>query len=107
MPTCFVIQPFDKGPFEKRYDDVVVPAIKVAGLEPYRVDLDPSVSVPIDSIEAGIQSAELCLADISLDNPNVWFEVGYAIAAGKEVVFICSEDRTTKFPFDVQHYTQV
>ncbi len=105
MPTCFVIQPFDKGPFEKRYDDVVVPAIKVAGLEPYRVDLDPSVSVPIDSIEAGIQSAELCLADISLDNPNVWFEVGYAIAAGKEVVFICSEDRTTKFPFDVQHRT--
>jgi hypothetical protein len=47
----------------------------------------------------------VCLADISVDNPNVWFEVGYAIAAGKEVVFICSEDRRTKFPFDVQHRT--
>lgn len=47
----------------------------------------------------------MCLADITVDNPNVWFEVGYAIAAGKEVVFICSEDRRTPFPFDVQHRT--
>jgi nucleoside 2-deoxyribosyltransferase len=105
MPRCFVIQPFDKGPFDKRYADVLVPAIEAADLEAYRVDLDPSVSIPIDAIEEGIQNAEVCLADISLDNPNVWFEVGYAIAAGKEVVFICSEDRKEKFPFDVQHRT--
>jgi nucleoside 2-deoxyribosyltransferase len=105
MSRCFVIQPFDKGPFDKRYADVLVPAIEAANLEAYRVDLDPSVSIPIDAIEEGIQNAEVCLADISLDNPNVWFEVGYAIAAGKEVVFICSEDRKAKFPFDVQHRT--
>ena len=30
MPTCFVIQPFDKGPFDKRYDDVLDPAIRAA-----------------------------------------------------------------------------
>ena len=34
MPTCFVIQPFDKGPFDKRYDDVLDPAIRAALLEP-------------------------------------------------------------------------
>jgi hypothetical protein len=100
-----VIQPFDKGPFDKRFRDVLVPAIKAADLEAYRVDLDPAVSIPIDAIETGIQNAEICLADISLDNPNVWFEVGYAIAAKKEVVFICSEERKTPFPFDVQHRT--
>lgn len=105
MPTCFVIQPFDEGPFDKRYHDVLVPAIRAADLEPYRVDHDPSVSIPIDAIETGIQSAEVCLADISLDNPNIWFEVGYAIAAKKEVVFICSEERKPRFPFDVQHRT--
>jgi hypothetical protein len=84
---------------------VLSPAIKDADLEPYRVDQDPGVSIPIQSIEDGIQSSYVCLADISLDNPNVWFEVGYAIAAGKEVVFICSSSRQTKFPFDVQHRT--
>jgi hypothetical protein len=105
MSRCFVIQPFDKGPFDRRYEDVLAPAIKNADLEPYRVDLDPAVSIPIESIEDGIQNSVVCLADISLDNPNVWFEVGYAIAAEKEVVFICSEERKTPFPFDVQHRT--
>jgi hypothetical protein len=105
MGRCFVIQPFDKGPFDRRYEDVLSPAIKNADLEPYRVDQDPSVSIPIDSIEIGIQGSNVCLADITLDNPNVWFEVGYAIAANKEVVF--SEDRKTPFPFDVQHHNEV
>ena len=47
MRNCFVMQPFDKGEFDKRYDDVFAPAVKNAGLEPYRVDRDLSVSIPI------------------------------------------------------------
>jgi hypothetical protein len=100
--TCFVIQPFDRGPFDKRFHDVFVPAVRTAGLEPYRVDLDPSVAVPIDEIERKIKGADCCLADISIDNPNVWYEVGFANACGKEVVMVC-ESRATSFPFDVRH----
>ncbi|MFA4911707.1 MAG: hypothetical protein WC649_11810 [Desulfobacteria bacterium] len=103
MNRCFVMQPFDGGAFDKRYDDVFVPAIKEAGLEPYRVDRDPGVSIPIDDIESGIINSSLCLADITTDNPNVWFELGFAIAVPKEVVLVCADARTTKFPFDVQH----
>lgn len=103
METCFVIQPFDGGKFDKRYEDVFVPAVKAVGLEAYRVDRDPSVSIPIEDIQAGIESATVCLADISTNNPNVWFELGYAIAARREVVLVCSDERTTPFPFDVQH----
>lgn len=103
MGKCFVMQPFDHGVFDKRYDDIFEPAIKDAGLEPYRVDKDPSVSIPIDDIEAGIRRSELCLAEITTDNPNVWFELGFAIAVPKEVILVCSEERKTRFPFDVQH----
>lgn len=103
MNSCFVMQPFDGGVFDKRYDDVFSPAINDASLKPYRVDRDPSVSIPIDEIESGIRRSELCLAEITTDNPNVWFELGYAIGVRKEVVLVCSEDRKTKFPFDVQH----
>lgn len=103
MSNCFVIQPFDRGRFDKRYDDVFAPAIESARLTPYRVDRDPSVDVPIDNIEAGIRSAVACLADITTDNPNVWFELGFAIATAKDVVLVCSSERTTRFPFDVQH----
>ena len=103
MKRCFVMQPFDGGTFDKRYKDVYAPAIQDADLEPYRVDRDPSVSIPIDDIESGIRNSEICLADITTDNPNVWFELGFAIAVPREVVLVCSDERNTRFPFDVQH----
>jgi hypothetical protein len=106
MPTCFVIQPFDKGKYDKRYIDIYQPAILEAGLEPYRVDSDPTVTIPIDAIESGIQKASICLADITEDNPNVWYELGYAFATGCPIVMISSEERTgKKYPFDIQHRT--
>lgn len=104
MTTCFVIQPFDSGKFDKRYEDIYKPAIEAAGLIAYRVDKDPGVSIPIESIEKGIRQATLCLADITADNPNVWYELGYAFASGRPVVMVCSEERTgKKYPFDIQH----
>ena len=107
MGKCFVIQPFDKGRFDKRYEDVYCPAIRNSGLEPYRVDRDPSVSIPITDIELGIESSDACLADISTDNPNVWFELGFAIARKVEVILVCSDERKSHFPFDIQHRTVI
>ncbi len=108
MPTCFMIQPFDAGKFDKRFSDIYKPAIEAAGLEAYRVDQDPAVLVPIEAIEKGIRKASVCLADITTDNPNVWYELGYAYAFGIPVVMVCSEERTTKgYPFDIQHRTIV
>jgi hypothetical protein len=100
---CFVIQPFDKGKFDKRYDDVFSPAILDAGLEPYRVDRDPGVVTLIDSIMEEVRTAAACLADITTDNPNIWFEAGLALAGQKDLVLVCSRERVTKMPFDVQH----
>jgi hypothetical protein len=105
MATCFVIQPFDKGPYDKRYNELLEPAIIDAGLTPYRVDQDPRVTIPIEDIEKGIREAEVCLADITTNNPNVWYEVGFALACGKPVVLICAEPRPEPFPFDVRHRT--
>ena len=103
MSTCFVVQPFDGGKFDKRYEDIFAPAIKDAGLEPYRIDRDPSVQIPIDDIEKGIRTASLCLVDISTDNPNVWFELGFAIAAQVEVILVCcSDERKTPVSFPIR-----
>jgi hypothetical protein len=100
---CFVIQPFDNGgKFDKRYSDIYEPAIKSAGLNAYRIDKDPSVRNIVDDIENKIQNSQICLADISIDNPNVWYELGYAYASGKDVVMVCDDSRS-KYPFDIQH----
>jgi hypothetical protein len=104
MARCFVIQPFDSK-FNKRYDEIFKPAIEAAGFEAYRVDQDPSVSIPIVQIERGIKNAAACFAEISTDNTNVWFELGYAFACGKEVVMVCQRSIRRKFPFDIQHRT--
>jgi len=103
VPTCFVMQRFDKDVHDRRYEEVYAPAIRDAGLEPYRVDHDPACVVPIQDIEAGIRSAEMCFAEISTDSPNVWFEVGYAFASGKDVVLVSVDPRPTHYPFDIQH----
>ena len=101
---CFVIQPFDNGGiFDKRYDNIFSPAIMDAGLIPLRIDrLHHSEDLILD-IKINIKSATICLADITIDNPNVWFELGYAYASNKKVVLICSSERQgNKFPFDIQ-----
>ena len=102
MPTCFVIQPFDSEN-NRRYEEVYKPALKEVGLEPYRVDQDPAVEVPIDSIEQRIRDSAICLADITEDNPNVWYELGFAFAVAAPVVMTCAHHRKTKLPFDIQH----
>ena len=80
------------------------PAIRAAGLQPCRVDEDHAVTVPIESIEAEIKAARICFADITLDKPNIWYELGYAFASNRSVVMFCADERgTDKFPFDVQH----
>jgi hypothetical protein len=99
---CFVIQPFNKESFNKRFDDTYAPAIQEAQLSAYRVDRDVNVRVPIEDIESKIKESVLCFADITEDNPNVWYELGYAYACGKDVVMICSEERKD-FPFDIRH----
>jgi hypothetical protein len=100
--TCFVIQPFDQGKYDELYRDIFAPAITDAGLKPYRVDNDPSATVLIDKIESEIRNSTVCFAEITQDNPNVWYELGFALSANKPVVMVCSEERT-KFPFDVSH----
>ena len=57
----------------------------------------------MEEVEKRIREADTCLADISESNPNVWFELGFAIAAGKPVVLVCLEKPDRRFPFDIQH----
>jgi hypothetical protein len=100
---CCVFQPFDNGSdFDKRFDDVLSPAIEATDMEPYRVDRDLGAIIPVDTLHKEIKSATVCVADITTRNPNVMYELGYALAAGKDVVII-SGPNPDKFPFDIQH----
>jgi hypothetical protein len=98
---CFVIQPFDQDKFDKRFNDVFKPAILDADLAPYRVDKDPGANDLVEAIKDGINRSAVFLADLTLDNPNVWYELGVALANGKPFCLICSDERISKYPFDI------
>lgn len=100
---CCVFQPFDKGPYDKRYEDIIAPAIRDANLEPYRVDRDDKAVIPIETLHEEIRSAAICLADVTTNNANVMYELGFAITSSRDVVIITSTQRPERFPFDIQH----
>jgi hypothetical protein len=102
-PKCFVIQAFDGGTFDRRYGETFQVALERAGAIPQRADEILGLSPVVEKIEAAIEGAQLCLAEVSLDNPNVWLELGYALALKRRVVIICDKARRDRLPFDVQH----
>ncbi len=100
---CFVIQPFDGAGHDKRFEDTLKPSIEECGLHAYRVDQDPSAVILIATIEENIQNSRLCIADISSNNPNVWYELGFAFACKKDLILICKKGENENLPFDIRH----
>lgn len=98
---CFIIQPLDKA-YIKHCDDTYKPAIEKAGLLPYRVDehYEPD-RLKIQQIWEEIKSSDVCLAEITKDNPNVWYEYGFADGRNIPVVLICEDGKRDRLPFDV------
>lgn len=100
LDTCFVMMPFG-GWFDRYYQDIYVPAIKEAGLEPVRADELFSTGSVVEQIWEQISKAKVLLADLTDKNANVFYELGLAHAAIKPVVFTAS--RIDDVPFDLRH----
>lgn len=57
-------------------------------------------------LKEGIRGARVCLADISTDKPNVFYELGAAHMLDRDVVMVCDTSKCTdKLPFDIGHRT--
>ena len=102
-PTCFVIQAFDGGTYDRRYKETIRPALIKAEVEPQRADEILGLNPVIEKIETAIESASICIAEVSEDNPNVWLELGYALALDRPTVILCDKSIRQKLPFDIQH----
>lgn len=96
---CFGILPFSH-PYPALFDNVIWPIVQQHGFH-YEIADRGRLGVVADHIWEGINRASLILAEISEDNPNVWFECGLAHAMNKQVVMFRRKDRP--IPFDVGH----
>jgi hypothetical protein len=100
LDTCFVMMPFGTW-FDRYYQEIYIPAIKDAGLEPVRADELFTTGSVVEQIWEEINKAKLLLADLSGKNANVFYELGLAHAACKPVIFTASN--TGDVPFDLRH----
>lgn len=57
-----------------------------------------------DQIIKALQEYEISIADLTYDNLNVYFELGYRMATGKPVVLVADSRKTGQLPFDIRGF---
>lgn len=101
-PKAFVVMQFSDQ-FNALYDDVIRPTCEKFGFEVVRADDIYKSGLIIQDIVRSIQESSFVIADITPDNPNVFYEVGYAHGIGKTTILL-SDRRRDKLPFDVSGF---
>jgi hypothetical protein len=112
MPVCFMIMPYGRKPtqvepgrgpaeidFNALWDRGYVPVIKELGYEPVRADQDTGALIIGQMLER-LYFADLVLADMTIPNGNVYYEVGIRHAAQKTGCVLLAADWSKQL-FDV------
>jgi tetratricopeptide (TPR) repeat protein len=90
--------------FDAVYSELIQPGLQRADLEVFRADHETRAGDIREDMFQELLLADLVVADLSIDNANVWYELGvrHGLRA-RGVVLIQRSDRPTQ-PFDV--YTE-
>ncbi|MCT7546618.1 DUF4071 domain-containing protein [Aliarcobacter cryaerophilus] len=107
-PLCFVLMPFGKKKdekgniidFDKIYNDFIKPSIEQSGLDPIRADEEQTGGIIHKAMYERLMLCEYAVADLSLLNANVFYELGirHAIRPHSTITLFESSSR---LPFDV------
>ncbi len=101
-PVCFVVMQFSTE-FDELFSEVIRPTCENFGYRVVRADDYYSTGLIIDDITRSIQEASLVIADITPNNPNVFYEVGFAHGIGKPTILL-SDRKREKLPFDISGF---
>jgi tetratricopeptide (TPR) repeat protein len=107
-PHAFVIMPFGKKKggdgsifdFNMIYNILIKPALDKAGFEPFRADEETTSGDILTDMFQELLLADLCLCDLSIDNANVFYELGIRHAFRKRGVVHIQAGRAY-MPFDI------
>ena len=110
LPTSvFILMPFAEPWSENVHDAIeqacAEAAVTVEGLTWQRADDIAQPGRITDQIINAIDTAELIIADLTGNNPNVMFELGYADAARKPIILLNQVIDAT--PFDIKDWRQI
>jgi hypothetical protein len=97
---CFVLMPFDRA-FDDTYARGVKPAVTRVGWECARADEIFQAREIMSMVWEEIMRADLIVADLTGRNPNVYYELGFAHALGKNTILLAQDLQDV--PFDLRH----
>lgn len=99
--SVFVAMPFTDE-FEDVYQFGIYATIRRCGYICEKVDESVFAGNIVERIMDGIRSAEFVVADLTLEKPNVYLEVGYAWGMNKPVVLVARDGQ--RLHFDLSHH---
>lgn len=97
--TCFVVMPFAKK-FDAVYERCLAPTLAELGWVCGRADRKSDPGEIMELVWEEIQRSKLIIADLTSNNANVFYELGYAHALGKYTLLITQS--TKEVPFDLR-----
>ena len=93
------MMPFNDS-FDGIWKTVIRPTVEQSGDVCKRADDMFAVGNIVDDIIASIKSADYLIADLTDQNPNVYYELGLAHAQGKSVILLTRD--ISEIPFDLR-----
>ncbi|MGA7178503.1 MAG: TRAFs-binding domain-containing protein [Thiobacillaceae bacterium] len=99
----FVAMPFGVKAgidFNRVYEDYIRPGLESAGLKVFRADQEQRAGDIRTDMFQELLLADLVVVDLSIDNPNVWYELGVRHALRARGVLLVQSARDYQ-PFDI------
>ncbi len=108
LPHAFVVMPFGRKQggdgrwldFDAIYNNLIRPALEAAGFESFRADEEAVSGDILTDMFQELLLADLVIADLSIDNANVFYELGVRHAIRKRGVVHIQSGRSY-MPFDI------
>ena len=111
QPICFVVMPFGKRKdpsrprkpaidFDAIFEKAIGPGIEEAGLKPKRADKDETGGLIHKPMFEDLLLCDYVVADLTIPNPNVYYELGVRHAARHNTTLPISAKHSA-VPFDV------
>jgi len=101
-PVCFVVMQFTEE-FNTLYAEVIRPTCEEFGYRVVRADDFYTSGQIINDITRSIRECTIVIADVTPNNPNVFYEIGFAHGISKPTILL-SDRKREKLPFDISGF---